>query len=416
MRIECIAIGTELLTTTRMDTNSVWLAQRLADFGLAFHRKTAVGDNREDLRALFKEALERSDLILCTGGLGPTFDDFTKEILAEVIGAELVEDPEALRDIMGFYDRLQRPMPPTNRKQALIPAGAEILRNPVGTAPGVWWAHPKGFPGRRVALLPGVPREMKYLWEHEIEPRLKPLGGATLHTLRLLVGSEGESALEERTAHLRDKPRHLDWTILASLGTVELLARSADPQALETARVDFVELLGEGLICAGLVSIGGASLEEIVLEALKARGETLALAESMTGGLVASRLTAIPGSSQAFQGGAVVYSVEAKARLAGLDPEFIQAHGSVSETTTKALAEGIRTRMGSTWALAITGNAGPTEDPSGPAPVGTCHIAVAGPDGTAHTTHPFPGERIVVQSRTSTWALDFLRRCIQKAR
>jgi len=408
MRIECIAIGTELLTTTRVDTNSVWLAQRLADLGLALHRKTVVGDSREDLRALFTEALHRSDLVLCTGGLGPTFDDFTKELLAEVLNAPLEENPEVRRDIEGFYAELNRPMPLTNLKQALVPAGAEALRNPVGTAPGIYWESPEGFPGRRIVLLPGVPREMKYLWEHAVEPRLRAIAGKRIHTLRMLVGSVGESALEVRTTPLREKHGRLDWTILASLGLVELVARSPEPEALEAARKDFEAELGLDLVCSG-----SASLEETILSMLRARGQSLTLAESMTGGLIASRLTAIPGASEVFLGGAVVYTPAAKERLADVDAQILRVHGTVSEATTRALAEGVRHKLGSTWALAVTGNAGPGEDPAGAAPVGTCYLAVAGPGGTRSQSMHFPGERAAVQARTASWGLDFLRRTIQ---
>ena len=408
MRIECIAIGTELLTTSRVDTNSVWLAQRLADLGLSLHRKTAVGDSREDLRGLFLEALHRSDLILCTGGLGPTFDDFTKEVLAEVLGAPLRENLAVRQEIEGFFAALNRPMPSTNLKQALVPEGAEALHNPLGTAPGIYWESPEGHPGRRIVLLPGVPREMKHLWEHQVEPRLRPLAGGRIHTLRMLVGSVGESALEVRTTPLRKQHGHLDWTILASLGQVELVARSPQLRDLEAAQKDFEAELGLDLVC-----VGTASLEETLLTLLRERQETLALAESMTGGLIASRITAIAGASQTFLGGAVVYSAAAKTVLAQVDPRILQAHGTVSAECTRALAEGIRARLGSTWALAVTGNAGPSEDPSGAAAVGTCYMAVAGPGGTTSQCHQhFPGERAAVQSRTASWALDFLRRTI----
>lgn len=405
MRIECIAIGTELLTTSRVDTNSVWLAQRLADLGLAFHRKTAVGDSREDLRHLFLEALHRSELIICTGGLGPTFDDFTKEVLAEILDAPLQEDEIIRREIETFFKALNRPMPLNNLKQALVPLGAEALHNPLGTAPGIYWENPEGHPGRRVVLLPGVPREMKHLWEYQVEPRLRALSERPIHTLRLLVGSVGESALEARTTPLRQRHGHLDWTILASLGLVELIARGPEPAELEAARRELEAELGADLIC-----VGGASLEETLLAKLAARGETLALAESMTGGLIASRLAAVPGASRAFLGGAVVYSPTAKTALAKVDPSLIQSAGTVSEACSRALAEGIRERLGATWALAVTGNAGPTEDPAGAAPVGTCHLAVAGPSGTHTQSHHFPGERTAVQARTASWALDFLRR------
>ena len=188
MRIECIAIGTELLTTRRLDTNSVWLGERLADLGLAFHRKTAVGDSREDLRELFQEALLRSDLIIATGGLGPTFDDFTKELFAEILGVELVEDATARADMMAFYTARNRVPPQVNFKQALIPVGAEALRNPVGTAPGVWWEDPPGHPGVRIVMLPGVPREMKRMWEEQVEPRLRGGGRAGKHPGRAHTG------------------------------------------------------------------------------------------------------------------------------------------------------------------------------------------------------------------------------------
>lgn len=405
MRIEAIAIGTELLTTSRVDTNSVWLAQRLADLGLGFHRKTAVGDSREDLRGLFLEALDRSDLILCTGGLGPTFDDFTKELWAEVLGAPLVEDLAIRATIEGFFASRNRPCPPSNFKQALVPVGAEALINPIGTAPGIYWESPKGFPNTRIVLLPGVPREMKRMWEDHVEPRLRALAGRPTHTLRMLVGSVGESALEQRTNPLREKHGDLDWTILAGLGQVELVARSADRAALEAARQDFERELGADRVCTG-----PASLESTVIDHLKARGESLALAESMTGGRIAALLTGVPGSSEVFRGGAVVYSPRAKTELTGLSESFIREHGTVSEAITRALAEGIRTRLGTHWGLAVTGNAGPTEDKGGPAPVGTFHMAVAGPEGTVAQVMDFPGDRQDIQIRAATFALDYLRR------
>jgi nicotinamide-nucleotide amidase len=213
--------------------------------------------------------------------------------------------------------------------------------------------------------------------------------------------------VEVRTTPLRQKHGHLDWTILASLGQVELIARSPEPRDLEAARVDLEAELGPDLVC-----VGSASLEETLLTILKARHETLALSESMTGGLIASRITAIPGASEAFLGGAVVYSPFAKTILSKVDPQIIQSHGTVSEACTKALAEGIRAQLQSTWALAVTGNAGPGEDPNGAAPLGTCHIAVAGPNGTHSQCHHFPGERTAVQARTASWALEFLRRTI----
>ncbi|MDP2876885.1 MAG: nicotinamide-nucleotide amidohydrolase family protein, partial [Holophaga sp.] len=297
------------------------------------------------------------------------------------------------------------PCPPTNFKQALIPLGAEALMNPVGTAPGIFWDSPEGFPGKQIVLLPGVPREMKRMWEDHVEPLLLP--SEPIHTLRMLVGSIGESALDERTTPLRQAHGHLDWAILASLGLVELVAHSRDAAALEAARVAFELELGADRICTG-----SGTLESTVLKRLQQKGETLALAESMTGGRVAALLTAVPGSSAAFLGGAVVYSAKAKTQLVDLPDDLLRAHGTVSETVTRALAEGIRHRLGADWGLAITGNAGPTEDRDGSAPLGTSFIAVAGPGGTVSLESHFPGQRIDVQVRTTNQALDFLRRAM----
>jgi nicotinamide-nucleotide amidase len=406
MRIECIAIGTELLTTRRLDTNSVWLGERLASLGLAFHRKTAVGDSHEDLAALFREALTRSDLILTTGGLGPTFDDFTKECFAEVLGVELREDAQSREDMLAFYAARKRVPPESNFKQALLPEGAEALRNPVGTAPGVWWQDPKGHPGVRIVMMPGVPREMKRMWEEQVEPRLRALAGASVHTLRMVVAGVPESALDERIREVRQRHRSLDWTILASLTQVELLARGSDAKALEAARADFRPVLGEDL-----VGVGAANLEDAVLADLKARGETLALAESMTGGLLAARLTAIPGASEAFLGGATVYSAAAKTAFLGLDPHLLAREGTVSEATSRALAEAVRRKLGATWGLGLTGNAGPGAE--GTAPLGTVFIALAGPHGTVSKAYTLPGDRADVQLRATAWALDLLRRTLR---
>ena len=405
-RIECIAIGSELLTSRRLDTNSVWLAERLGEMGLTLSRKTAVGDVREDMLVLFREALERSELILCTGGLGPTFDDFTKEVWAEVVGAPLREDPLAMAELLAYYASRNRVPSASNFQQARIPEGAERLLNPAGTAPGVYWEDPKGFPGRRIILFPGVPREMKLMWEQQVAPRLKPLALAPMHTLRMVFGSVPESALGERTQALREQYGQVEWTILAGIQHVELVGRGPDPAVLDAARAAFALEMGPDLAHVGLE--GG--IEDAVAALLGRRGETLAVAESMPGGNLAARLTAIPGISSVFPGGATVYSALAKAVLAGLDPGLIQAHGTVSEPVTLALAEGIRQKLGTTWGLAVTGNAGPTEDKEGPAPVGTCLVAVAGPGGTVSKAFRLPGGRTELQVRGASWALDLLRR------
>jgi nicotinamide-nucleotide amidase len=405
-RIECIAIGSELLTTRRLDTNSVWLAERLAEMGLSLHCKTAVGDDREDMARLFRSALERSDIILCTGGLGPTFDDFTKDVWAEVVGVPLREDPVARAEMLAYYASRGRVPSPSNFQQVMLPEGSERVVNPVGTAPGVFWADPKGWPGRSIVLFPGVPREMKLMWEQQVAPRLRAHAADPVRTLRLVFGSMPESGLGERTQPLREKYRQMDWTILAVVSHVELVGRTSDPALLEAARADFARDLAPDLAFVGVE--GG--IEDTVVALLAARGETLAVAESMPGGNLAARVTSIPGASQVFPGGVTVYSARAKAALAGLDPGFIAAHGTVSEPVTAALAEAVRTRLGTTWGLAVTGNAGPTQDQDGPAPVGTTVMAVAGPAGTDVKTLHLWGGRAELQTRGATWALDMLRR------
>ena len=406
MRIECIAIGTELLTTRRLDTNSVWLSERLAELGLGLHLKTAVGDDREALGQVFRAALDRSDLILTTGGLGPTFDDFTKELFAELLGVGLREDPQSRADMLAFYEARKRVPPPSNFKQALIPEGAEALRNAVGTAPGVYWENPPGHPGTRIIMFPGVPREMKRMWEAHALPRLRPLAGRPRHTLRLVVGGVPESTLDQRTQEARARHGHLAWTILASLTQVELLAQGEDPADLQRAQADFEVVLGADLAC-----VGEGNLEDAVLASLRARGERLAVAESMTGGLLAARITAIPGASEAFLGGATVYTAAAKARLLGLDPNLLAQEGTVSEATTGRLAEAVKERLGASWGLAVTGNAGPGTE--GDAPVGTVHLALSGPRGTEVRTANLPGDRADVQLRSTAWALDLLRRALR---
>jgi nicotinamide-nucleotide amidase len=406
MRIEAIAIGSELLTTRRVDTNSVWLGERLAGLGLAFHRKTCVGDNRGDLFALCWEALERSDVVLCTGGLGPTFDDFTKEVFAEVAGVDMVEDARAREELLAWYAQRGRTPSENNFKQVQFPYGAEPLRNPLGTAPGVWWEDPPGHRGRTVILLPGVPREMQRLWLDHVEPRLRARAGKQVHSLRVVVAGVPESTLDERTQEVRARHGRLEWIILASLTQVELQARHQDPDALAAAEADLRDLLG-----ADLVGVGEANLEDAVLLALAARGESLALAESMTGGLLAARLTAIPGASSVLLGGAVVYTPKAKMALTGMDPACLEEHGSLGGATTLALARGIRERLGATWGLAVTGNAGPTVDLRGKdAEIGSTTLALVGPGVEETSTFVMPGDRADIQLRAAARGMDFLRR------
>jgi nicotinamide-nucleotide amidase len=351
-------------------------------------------------------------LVITTGGLGPTFDDRTKEAFADALGARMSEDAQTRLDIDAFFRARGRATTENNYRQALIPEGAAALPNPLGTAPGVYWDAPAGR-RLRIVMLPGVPREMKLMWADHVHPRLADLAGAPTETLRLVAGGVGESVLDERTRGIRERRAHLSWTILAHGVHIELLARSkgADaPELLDAARRDMEAELGRDLVCEG-----DGSPEGTLLDLLAARGQTLAIAESVTGGLLASRLAAVPGASRALLGCAVAYSPRAKEGLLGIDPGFIATNGTVGEAITIEMASRARKALGADWGLAITGNAGPRPDPdAGPGEgddkIGRCHIAVAGADGTACRAHDLHGTRQDVQLRAAGWAVEMLRR------
>ena len=412
MHIETIAVGSELLNAGRIDTNSVWIAGRLSDLGLELNLKTCVGDDASGLKACIVSALKRSELIIATGGLGPTFDDQTKEVFSEVIGAPMLENSQARLDIDSFFQARGRKATENNYKQALIPQGALAIRNPLGTAPGVYWEGPPNYPSSTIVMLPGVPKEMMGMWENDVHPRLSKLSKSSIKTVRLVVCGVGESVLDERVGPIRQCHQSLGWTILAPRSHVEFLVRGEDTQELDAAIGDMKAELGDDL-----AFIGDGTPESALLGLLVARGYTLALAESATGGVLSSRLAAVPGASRAYVGGAIAYTPKAKIALAGLDKEFIELHGTVSEATTIEMAVRIRERLGATWGVAITGNAGPTVDKNaldndGSNQVGRCFIAVAGPDGSKCQTFNIHGDRGDVQFRAANWAIDMLRRCI----
>ena len=412
MHIETIAVGSELLNAGRVDTNSVWIAGRLADLGLDLNLKTCVGDDASTLKACIASALTRSELIIATGGLGPTFDDLTKEAFAETLGAPMIEDSQARSDIDSFFQARGRKATENNYKQALIPQGAIAIRNPLGTAPGVYWEKPPNHPDCTIVMLPGVPKEMMVMWESDVHPRLSKLSKSSIKTARLVVCGVGESVLDERTGPIRQRHPRLGWTILAPRSHVEFLVRGESSQWLDAAISDMKAELGDDL-----AFVGDGTPESALLSALVARGDTVALAESATGGVLSSRLAAVPGASRAYIGGAIAYTPKAKIELAGLDKGFIELHGTVSEATSIEMAIRIRERLGATWGLAITGNAGPTADKNalgkgGNGQVGRCFIAVAGPDGAECNVFDIHGDRGDVQFRAANWAIDMLRRRI----
>ncbi|MGE0862380.1 MAG: competence/damage-inducible protein A [Vicinamibacterales bacterium] len=407
-----IAVGSELLTPGKVDTNSLYITQVLNDLGIAVAAKTIVGDNRAELTAHIAHALRGHRVLILTGGLGPTDDDLTREVVAAHLGLPLLEDPAIVDALERRFASRGWPMPAINRRQAMVPRGAAVLDNPHGTAPGLWLEHDAAV----IALLPGPPREMKPMMDGEVRARLAAMAGETRLFRRLVrVAGKGESAVEEivQPIYSRWLAAHppIETTILAGLGQVELhlLLQSADaPSAaasLERAVTELTHALGRDL-----VSTDGAVLEAVVGELLRARGWRVAMAESCTGGLATSRLTDIPGSSAYVDRAVVAYSNTAKVELLGVPASLIDAHGAVSEPVAAAMAEGIRDRAGVDVGVGITGIAGPGGG-SDAKPVGTVCIAVAGA-GTRVRTFRFPGGREMVKALSANWAIDLLRRSL----
>jgi nicotinamide-nucleotide amidase len=407
---EIIAVGSELLGATRLDTNSLFLAERLAALGIPLRQKHVVGDDRAEIAACVAGALVRADLVVLTGGLGPTDDDVTRDAVADVLGLDLIEDPAIVEQIARRFEKRGLLMPGVNRRQALVPRGATVLSNPNGTAPGLLVEAG----GRLLVLLPGPPRELQSMFERVTADALDARAGRQrFHRAVLYVAGRGESHVEEVAQPLyapwaREDPP-ITTTILASPGMIELhlTLRSADAEAaaarLGQACEALVSPLGEAVF-----STDGRTLEVVVGDLLRARGLTVAVAESCTGGLLLSRFTDVPGSSAYVIGGVAAYSNDAKTILAGVGPELVAAHGAVSEPVAMALADGIRQRCGSAIGIGITGIAGPGGG-SPEKPVGTVAIAVSGAGPGRVRTHWFPGGRAQVKFAATQAALDMLR-------
>ena len=411
---EVIAVGSELLGSTRLDTNSLFLSERLAALGIELRTKSVVGDDRDDLASVFRQALSRADLVILTGGLGPTDDDLTREVVADVLGLPLDEDPSILDGIKRRFERRGLTMPPVNRRQAMVPRGATVLPNPNGTAPGLWLEHD----GRVVVLLPGPPREMQPMVEALCAGPLRERAGEErLYRATLFVTARAESDVEQHVqpvySRWRDAAPPIVTTILASPGQIELhlTTRDRDGAAAEGRLRDAVAQL-TSILGEDVYSTDGRMLEEVLGDLLKARGLTIAAAESCTGGLFTSRLTDVPGSSAYVHSAVVAYDNAAKIALLDVPPASIDEHGAVSEPVALAMAEGIRARTGADVAVGITGIAGPGGGtPS--KPVGTVVVAVIVPDRPAYVrTFQLLGGRAQVKWNAAQTALDRVRRLL----
>jgi nicotinamide-nucleotide amidase len=410
MDAEIIAVGSELLTPYRQDTNSLYLTERLNSLGIDVKLKTLVGDDAERLSEVFRAALGRSRLILMTGGLGPTEDDVTRQVVAEVLGRQLREDPEVRRRLEERFARLGRSMSENNLRQALVPEGAEWLENKRGTAPGLWIEHEAIV----ILLLPGPPKELEAMFESACLPRLSRLAeGQCMRTRVYKAVGLAESEVDQQIARLYKDYPNPSTTILAMPGTIEVHLRArASNEAEANALLDELGDKIEAALGDHVFSTKGESLEEIVGMYLVMRQKTLAVAESCTGGLLSERLTQIPGSSNYYLGGAVCYSNELKTRLAGVPPNLIEENGAVSKPVALALAEGIRKRTGASIGVGITGIAGPGGS-SAEKPVGQVFIALADERGTQVREFRFPGDRERIRFWSTQAALEMLRRRIR---
>jgi len=410
-----IAVGSELLTPAKIDTNSLFITEQLNLLGIEVKAKAVVGDERPQLEHVFQSLLARADLVVCCGGLGPTDDDLTREVVASVLNRPLAEDEAITAHLRSrFASRnLPMPMPESNRRQAMVPFGGRVIANAKGSAPGLWIDHDD----RLVLLLPGPPRELRPMLTELVEGPLRERSvGVSLVRRVVRVAGRIESNVDE-VLH----PLYQEWeratppiaaTILAVLGSIELhvstraASREAAVAVLESAVAQTVAFLG-----ADVYSTDGRLLEAVVGDLLVARELRIGVAESCTGGLITSRLTDIAGSSRYVDQAVVVYSNEAKTELLGVPPDLLREHGAVSEPVALAMAEGIKTRARAGVGVAVTGIAGPTGG-TPEKPVGTVVVSAVTDSDKRVRTFRFFGEREQVKFQASQAALDMVRRML----
>jgi len=413
-RVEIIAVGSELLTPHFQDTNSLYLSARLNDLGWMVAYKTIVGDDKKDLSLLLREALRRTELVIVTGGLGPTGDDITGEAVARALGTHLELQRDVLERIADRFRRRQLPMPKVNRKQALIIRGAEVLPNENGTAPGQLIR----VGGKKVVLLPGPAHELKPMCEKFVWPLLGRERRGHLSRAVLTATGLTESMAEALISDLYPKTADLGLTILASPGQIEihLLAFSAESRLSAETKLRELKSRISRRLRTYVFSEVGESLEQVVGLLLREKKKTLAVAESCTGGLISHRLTNVPGSSEYFLEGVVVYSNASKADLLAVPSDLIEAHGAVSVPVVRAMASGIRRRARADLGLAVTGIAGPAGG-TPEKPVGLVFVALARPGAIEVQKNLFPGKREQVKMQSAQKALDMVRRhLLQKAK
>ncbi len=404
---EIVAIGSELLTPEKTDTNSLWLTARLNEIGIDVKLKTIVGDDGARLEETVRDAMRRSDIVITTGGLGPTEDDITRVFTAKAVTRELVYHDDIEQHLRERFKAWGREMPDINKRQAYVIDGAEILPNPNGSAVGMF----AEFDGKMLAILPGPPRENQPMFNEQVLPKLKAVAGEVYVRRRLLrVSGKGESAVDEIAAPIYTKYPDVQTSILFNKCEVEIhvAARAETAEEAQSTADKLADELAAALGSA-VFSTHGESMEEVVGNRLKELGQTVAVAESCTGGLIGSRFTDVPGSSAYFLEGAITYSNEAKIRVLGVDAAIIEDHGAVSSECAEAMAVGMQHVAATHHAISVTGIAGP-DGGSDEKPVGTVFIGYAGPRGVKSLKIFLPGDRYLIRWRASQAALDYLRR------